>query len=336
MRTMLVTGGAGFIGSNFVRHILGKYDDCAVINLDKLTYAGNPANLHDVADNPRYAFVKGDICNAELVDHLMQRVDLVVNFAAESHVDRSIMGADAFIRTNALGVYTLLDAARRHEVSRFLQVSTDEVYGSLEPDELPWTEAAPPAPRNPYSAAKASGDMMARSFAVTYGLPVVITRASNNIGPFQYPEKRVPLFVTNAIDDLSLPVYGQGGAVRDHLYVTDHCEAIDLVLHKGETGQVYNVGAENEADGMVVTEKILELLEKPKELIQHVTDRPGHDMRYALDTTKIQALGWEQNHSFEDAMRLTVEWYVANEAWWRSIKEGGDYKAYYDRNYSGR
>ena len=336
MRKMLVTGGAGFIGSNFIHHILSKYDDIGVINLDKLTYAGNPNNLHDVADDRRYEFVRGDICNSELVDLLAAQVDMVVNFAAESHVDRSIMDADAFIRTNALGVYTLLDAARRHEVGRFLQVSTDEVYGSLGPDEPAWTEVSPPSPRNPYSAAKASGDMMARSFAITYGLPVVITRASNNIGPYQYPEKRVPLFVTNAMDDVKLPVYGQGGAVRDHLYVTDHCEAIDLVLHEGEAGEIYNVGADNEADGMDVTRKILELLEKPDSLIEHVEDRPGHDMRYALDTTKLKALGWQQKHGFEDAMRLTAEWYVANESWWRPIKEGEDYQAYYRRNYANR
>ncbi len=246
------------------------------------------------------------------------------------------MGADAFVRTNALGVHTLLHTALQNRVERFLQVSTDEVYGSLEPGDPAWTEESPIAPRNPYSAAKASGDMMARAFGITYGMPVVITRASNNIGPFQYPEKRVPLFVTNAIDNLSLPVYGKGGAVRDHLYVRDHCQAIDLVLHEGEPGEIYNVGAENEADGMTVTEKILELLEKPKSLIQYVKDRPGHDMRYALDTTKVRKLGWRPEHGFEDAMRLTVEWYESNEDWWRKTKEGADYQAYYDRQYHKR
>ena len=336
MKTMLVTGGAGFIGGNFVMHILETYADYRVINLDKLTYAGNLDNLKSVEENPRYTFVKGDIGNAELVDYLMQRVDMVANFAAESHVDRSILGADAFMRSNALGVYTLLDAARRHNVARFLQVSTDEVYGSLAPDEPPWTEASPIAPRNPYSVAKAAGDMMARSFAITYGFPVVVTRASNNIGPFQYPEKRVPLFVTNAMDNIPLPVYGKGGAVRDHLYVRDHCEAIDLALHKGEGGEAYNVGAENEADGVEVTEKILDLMEKPKSLIQYVTDRPGHDMRYALDSSKIRALGWKPRYSFEEAMRLTVEWYVANQDWWRKIKEGAEYRAYYERQYGNR
>ncbi len=336
MKTILVTGGAGFIGSHFVRHILKSYKNYRIVNLDKLTYAGNLDNLRDVEAGDRYAFVQGDICNAELVNHLMQRIDMVVNFAAESHVDRSIMGAEEFMQSNALGVYTLLDAARRHGVARFLQVSTDEVYGTLGEDEPAWTEEAVLTPRNPYSVAKASGDMMARAFAITYGLPVVVTRASNNIGSFQYPEKRVPLFITNAIDDTSLPVYGQGGAVRDHLYVTDHCEAIDLVLHKGVDGEAYNVGGENEANGVEVTEKILELLEKPRDLIQYVKDRPGHDMRYSLDSSKIKALGWAPKHDFESALRLTAEWYAANETWWREIKESGGYQAYYQKQYGDR
>jgi dTDP-glucose 4,6-dehydratase len=336
MKDLLVTGGAGFIGSCFIRYFLRAHDDRQVINLDKLTYAGNLANLRDLEDDARYEFVLGDICNAELVNHLMKRVDTVVNFAAESHVDRSIMGAEAFMRTNSLGVYTLLDAARRQDVDRFLQVSTDEVYGSLEEGEPAWSEDAPLLPRNPYSVAKASGDMMARAFAITYGMPVLVTRASNNIGPFQYPEKRVPLFITNAIDDVPVPVYGKGGAVRDHLYVTDHCEAIDLVLQRGEPGEAYNVGGENEADGVTVTEKILELLEKPKDLIQYVTDRPGHDMRYSLDSSKIRDLGWTPKHSFEDSLRLTVEWYLSNPAWWREIKGRGDYQAYYRAQYEDR
>lgn len=336
MKTVLVTGGAGFIGSHFVRYVLETYDDYRVVNLDKLTYAGNLENLRDVEDHPRYEFVQGDICNVELVNHLMGRVDLVANFAAESHVDRSIMGAEEFLHSNALGVYTLLDAARRHGVERFLQVSTDEVYGTLAEGEAPWTEDAPLAPRNPYAVAKAAGDMMARAFAVTYGLPVVVTRASNNIGPFQYPEKRVPLFITNAIDNEPLPVYGDGKQVRDHLYVTDHCRAIDLVLHRGTAGEAYNVGGENEATGIEVTEKILELLEKPKGLIRHVKDRPGHDLRYSLDSSKIKGLGWRPEQDFEGALRLTVEWYEANEAWWRKIKESGGYQAYYQKQYGNR
>lgn len=336
MKTVLVTGGAGFIGSNFIRHLLVAHEDYRVINLDRLTYAGNLDNLRDVEKDPRYEFVQGDICNRDLVGFLMREVDMVVNFAAESHVDRSIMGAEDFMRSNALGVYTLLDAARQHGVERFLQVSTDEVYGTLRKGEPPWTEDAPLAPRNPYSVSKAAGDMMARAFAVTYGLPVVVTRASNNIGPFQYPEKRVPLFITNAIDDLPLPVYGQGLAVRDHLYVTDHCEAIDLVLHRGAVGEVYNVGGENEADGVTVVEKILEFVEKPRTLIQYVKDRPGHDMRYSLDASKIRALGWRPRYNFESALRQTVTWYLENQRWWRKIKESGEYRAYYEKQYGRR
>lgn len=336
MKTILVTGGAGFIGSHFVRHMLHAYRDYRVINLDKLTYAGNLDNVSDIAGDPRYEFVRGDICNAELVHSVMQRVDLVANFAAESHVDRSIMGAEAFMKSNALGVYTLLAAARECGVERFLQVSTDEVYGSLEEGEEPWTEDAPIAPRNPYAVAKASGDLMARAFAITYGLPVVITRAANNIGPFQYPEKRVPIYIANAIDDMPLPVYGAGTAVRDHLYVTDHCAAIDLALHAGTPGEAYNVGGENEADGLSVAEKILAYLEKPKDLLQHVTDRPGHDLRYSLNTSKIAALGWKPKYEFEDALRLTVEWYLSNEGWWRKIRNRAEYRDYYKRQYSGK
>jgi len=336
VKTILVTGGAGFIGSNFVIYLLDKYEDYRVINLDKLTYAGNLDNLRVVEDHPRYEFVRGDIGNRELVDHLMGRVDMVVNFAAESHVDRSIMGADLFIHANAVGVYTLLDAARQSGVERFLQVSTDEVYGSLEADEAPWTETAPLVPRNPYAASKAAGDMMARAFFVTHQLPVVVTRAANNVGPFQYPEKRVPLFVTNAIDDRPLPVYGRGSAVRDHLYVTDHCEAIDLVLHEGEAGQAYNVGAENDADGVALTERILDALGKPRSLIEFVADRPGHDMRYALDCSRLQALGWQPRHGLDDSIARTVEWYVENETWWRKIKESWEFRAYYARQYGNR
>ncbi len=336
MRTILVTGGAGFIGSNYILYVLEQRDDVRVINLDKLTYAGNLDNLSAVANDPRYEFVAGDIGNRELVDHLMPKVNAVVNFAAESHVDRSIMGAEQFMHANATGVYVLLEAARRHGVERFLQVSTDEVYGSLAPDEAPWTEASPLAPRNPYAVSKAAGDMMARSFYITHGLPVLVTRAANNLGPYQYPEKRVPLFITNAIDDRPLPVYGQGTAVRDHLFVTDHCEAIDLVLRCGEPGEVYNVGADNDAGGMELTERILDALGKPRSLIQHVTDRPGHDMRYALDIAKLRRLGWAPRHDLDACIAKTVAWYCDHEAWWRKIKDSWGYRAYYERQYGGR
>ena len=336
MKTMLVTGGAGFIGTNFIRHILTQYPDYRVINLDKLTYAGNLSNLQDLAENPRYDFITGDICDSNLVDALFSQghIHFVVNFAAESHVDRSIMGAGEFLKTNAEGVYTLLQAARKHNIDRFLQVSTDEVYGSLGPTEKPWTERSPLQPRNPYSVTKASGDMMAQAFFHTYSMPIVITRASNNIGPYQYPEKRVPLFITHAIDDLPLPIYGTGLAVRDHLFVTDHCEAIDLVLHQGTPGQIYNVGAENEANGLDVTHAILQHLGKPPDLIAHIADRPGHDQRYALNTEKVQALGWVPKHTFTQALEKTINWYVENDSWWRQLKNSQGFKSYYQKQYA--
>jgi dTDP-glucose 4,6-dehydratase len=336
MKNLLVTGGSGFIGSNFILYMLERHPEYQLLNLDKLTYAGNLENLRAVEQHPRYRFVRGDIANRELVDHLMSGVDLVVNFAAESHVDRSITGGEPFMHTNATGANVLLEAALRHRVGRFLQVSTDEVYGSLTPDEPPWTESAPLAPRNPYAASKAAADLLGRAFYVTHGLPVVTTRAANNVGPYQYPEKRVPLFVTNALDDLPLPVYGRGTAVRDHLYVVDHCEALDLVLHQGEPGEAYNVGAGNDADGLALTERILDRLGKPRELIQHVTDRPGHDMRYALDTSRLQVLGWRPRHDLDAAIEKTVAWYVEHQDWWRRIKESWEFRAYYDRQYGKR
>ncbi|MFT5090519.1 MAG: dTDP-glucose 4,6-dehydratase [Candidatus Latescibacterota bacterium] len=334
MKTVLVTGGCGFIGSNFVRYMLAKYSDYNVVNLDKLTYAGNPENLAEIADNERYRFVQGDICDIETVGPLVKEADLVVNFAAETHVDRSIMGGAEFVQTNISGTYALLDCAREHGVERFLQVSTDEVYGSI--DEGEWTEEWPLEPRSPYSASKASAELLVRAFHVTHDLPTLITRCSNNIGPYQYPEKRVPLFVTNAIDDLALPIYGNGMQVRDHLYVEDHCTAIDLVLHEGQIGQAYNVGGDNDATGLEVVRTILQMLDKPESLIQYVSDRPGHDLRYALDSSKLKALGWKPQCNYEETMRRTVDWYVENEAWWRSIKGGDDFREYYQRNYGKR
>ena len=334
MKTLLITGGCGFIGSNFIHYVLAKYPEYRVVNLDKLTYAGNPANLIELAGGDRYRFVEGDICDPATVGPLVAEADIVVNFAAESHVDRSIMGGAEFVQTNFNGTYTLLDSAVEHGIERFHQISTDEVYGSI--NEGAWTEEWPLAPRNPYSSTKASAELLVRAYHITHGLPAVTTRASNNIGPFQYPEKRVPLYISNAIDDLPLPVYGDGSQVRDHLYVEDHCSAIDLVLHQGEIGEIYNVGGENDATGLEVAKVILKRLGKDESLLTFVTDRSGHDQRYALDSSKVQALGWLPASDFRVAMERTVDWYVENESWWREIKERQDYKDYYQRNYGNR
>ena len=334
MKTLLITGGCGFIGSNFIHYVLAKYPEYRVVNLDKLTYAGNPANLIELADDDRYRFVEGDICDPATVGPLVAEADIVVNFAAESHVDRSIMGGAEFVQTNFNGTYTLLDSAVEHGIERFHQISTDEVYGSI--NEGAWTEEWPLAPRNPYSSTKASAELLVRAYHITHGLPTVTTRASNNVGPFQYPEKRVPLYISNAIDDLPLPVYGDGSQVRDHLYVEDHCSAIDLVLHHGEIGEIYNVGGENDATGLEVAKVILKRLGKDESLLTFVTDRSGHDQRYALDSSKVQALGWQPASDFRVAMERTVDWYVENESWWREIKERQDYKDYYQRNYGNR
>jgi dTDP-glucose 4,6-dehydratase len=334
MKTILVTGGCGFIGSNFVCHVMSRYSDYRVINLDKLTYAGNPANLADLSEDARYRFVQGDICDQETVDPLVQECDFVVNFAAESHVDRSIMGGAEFVQTDVYGTYVLLECARQHGVERFLQISTDEVYGSVE--EGAWTESSPLEPRNPYSASKASAELLVRAYHITHDLQTLVTRASNNIGPFQYPEKRVPLYIANAIDDESLPMYGDGMQVRDHLLVSDHCSAIDLVLHKGVVGEAYNIGGENDATGIDVAHAILSRLGKPESLIEFVKDRAGHDQRYALDSSKVRALGWNPEFDFAAAMNQTIDWYVANEPWWRQIKASEEYRQYYERQYKNR
>ena len=333
-KTLLVTGGSGFIGSNFVRYYLNQYPDDHIINLDKLTYAGNPANLSDFDDDDRYRFVHGDICDVELVDSLVADCDGVFNFAAESHVDRSILGGAEFVQTDVYGTYVLLEAARKHDVEKFHQISTDEVYGSL--TEGAWDEDFPLEPRNPYSASKASAEMLVRAYHITHGLETVVTRASNNIGPYQYPEKRVPLYITNAIDDQPLPVYGNGLQIRDHLFVDDHCSAIDLVFHEGVAGEAYNVGGENEANGVEVARAILEQLGKPESLLQFVEDRAGHDQRYALNSSKVRQLGWQPAVDTEESMRRTIQWYVDNESWWRDIKASDDYLAYYKRQYGER
>ncbi|MBL7199312.1 MAG: dTDP-glucose 4,6-dehydratase [Anaerolineae bacterium] len=337
MQKLMVTGGAGFIGSNFVRHVLRTYPDVHVLVYDKMTYAGNLDNLKDVAEDyaERYSFERGDIADAARVDEVMQqcRIDTIVNFAAETHVDRSLMGADSFIRTDVFGTYVLLEAAKTYDIERYHQVSTDEVYGQvLEGASL---ETDPLHTRSPYSASKAGGDLMCIAYHESFGLPVTITRGSNNIGPYQYPEKVVPLFVTNAIDDLPLPLYGDGRQMRDYQYVLDHCEGIDVVLHKGQPGEIYNVGTEVETENIVMTHAILDLLGKPYSLIQPVTDRPGHDRRYSIHCAKLRALGWRSRHTFEQAIEKTVRWYVENEWWWRKIKNG-EYIEYYRKQYAGR
>jgi dTDP-glucose 4,6-dehydratase len=336
MKHIMVTGGAGFIGSNFVRTLLDRHPDYHILVFDKLTYAGNLDNLLDVDDDPRYRFVQGDICDAEAVAEAVQvgQIDTIVNFAAESHVDRSIMDPDAFIKTDVYGTYVLLEAARRFGLERYHQVSTDEVYGHI-PGDHRSLETDPVAPRSPYAASKASGDLMTLAYHVTYQLPVTITRGANNIGPYQYPEKVVPLFVTNALEDQPLPVYGDGKQRRDYQYVIDHCEAIDVVLHRGQIGEVYNVGTGREMENLTMIEILLDELGKPRSLIQHVEDRPGHDRRYCLNVDKLKALGWQPHHSHEEAIRATVRWYVANTWWWRKIK-AGEFREYYQRLYGER
>lgn len=330
---LLVTGGAGFIGSAFVRRVLERHANASVTVLDKLTYAGNLANLEPVASDPRYTFVRGDIADADLVDRLAAEVEAIVNFAAESHVDRSIEEPDAFIRTDVYGTFVLLEAARRHEHTRYLQVSTDEVYGHV--PEGSSTETDPLKPRSPYSASKAAGDLLVGAYHTTYGLSAVVTRASNNFGPFQYPEKVIPLFITNAIDDEMLPLYGDGLQIRDWLYVDDHCDALETVLVRGEPGQTYNVGGGNELTNLELTRMILEQLGKPMSLVRRVEDRPGHDRRYSVDSSRIRELGWMPAHDFADALSRTVDWYRKNEAWWRPLKSG-EYLAYYRRQYGDR
>jgi len=368
---LLITGGAGFIGSNFVRHIVKKYPGYKIVVLDKLTYAGNldnlkeflnPGNLylrkdyktsypHHQVENfwsgvkarftekkllaDRLLFIQGDICDSQLVERITPGVDVVVNFAAQSHVDRSILEAGSFVTTDVYGTYVLLEAARKHKISRLIQIGTDETYGSIEKGSFKETD--PLNPSSPYAASKAAADLLVKSYYVTYDLPVIITRSSNNFGPYQYPEKLIPLFITNAIDDMHLPLYGDGMNVRDWLYVIDNCSAIDLVLHKGRLGEIYNIGADNEQTNLEITRMILELLDKSEKLIKLVQDRPGHDQRYALTSSKIKKLGWKTGCDFEEAVKRTVDWYIDNENWWRKIKERDkDYREYYRKQYIER
>ncbi|MBU4220594.1 MAG: dTDP-glucose 4,6-dehydratase [Euryarchaeota archaeon] len=315
---ILVTGGLGFIGSNFIRHMLEKYNDHRVINLDMQTYAGNPDNLKDVEKNPNYSYVKGDICDPTVVDKVMQKVDNVVHFAAESHVDRSIEDASAFVRTNVLGTFTLLESARKYKVSRFIHISTDEVYGSRERGSF--REKDRLTPSSPYSSSKASSDLLAQSYYLTHKLPVIITRCTNNYGPYQYPEKLIPLFITNLLENKKVPVYGTGKNVRDWIYVLDHCKAVDFVLHNGIPGEIYNIGGGAERSNIDITKKIIKSLDADESMIEYVKDRPGHDFRYSLNCTKLLKLGWVPEHGFNEALESTVRWYVENQWWWKKLK----------------
>ena len=335
---LLVTGGAGFIGSNFIHYMLGAHPDVQIVNLDALTYAGNLENLAGIANDPRYTFVKGDIAEAAEVDVIFaaHTFDAVLNFAAESHVDRSLHhGAAAFIRANVLGTQLLLDAARARGVPRFVQISTDEVYGSLGPEGA-FSETTPIAPNNPYAATKAGADFLALAAHRSHGLDLVITRCSNNYGPYQFPEKLIPLMIGNALENKPLPVYGDGLHVRDWLYVEDHCSAIDAVLRRGRTGEVYNIGGMNDVPNLHVVKTLLQLLDKPESLIQFVKDRPGHDRRYAMDATRMRdELGWSPRYPFEEGLKQTVDWYLANGEWLARVRSG-DYAGYYERMYAGR
>ena len=322
-KKILITGGAGFIGSNFVKYMLRKTKDVGrrtkVINLDKLTYSGNLDNLKDIAKNPRYEFVKGDICDKKLVSRLAKESDAIINFAAESHVDRSIRDSSEFIRTNISGTQVLLDAAKEHKIRRLIHISTDEVYGSIAKGHF--NEDSPLAPNSPYAASKAAADLLVRSYFVTHKLPAIITRSSNNFGPYQYPEKVIPLFITNALENKKVPLYADGSNVREWLYVEDNCSAIDFILNFGKIGEIYNIGSENEMKNIDLTKMVLKILGKDERLIKFVKDRPGHDKRYALTFRKLKELGWEPQHKFKDALEATVLWYKENVKWWKRLKK---------------
>ena len=347
MKKYLITGCAGFIGSNFVHYMLKKYPEILLVNLDKLTYAGNLENLKDVEGDPRHVFVQGDICDKELVESLFAKYDFdyVINFAAESHVDRSIKNPEIFVQSNVMGTVNLLQRAKEawydaeaktwKEGKKYLQVSTDEVYGALGAEGF-FMETTPLCPHSPYSSSKASADMFVMAFHDTYGMPINITRCSNNYGPYHFPEKLIPLMIANALADKPLPVYGEGLNVRDWLYVEDHCKAIDLIIHKGRVGEVYNIGGHNERTNLEVVKTILKALNKPESLIKFVTDRPGHDRRYAIDPTKIETeLGWKPKYNFDTGIQQTIQWYLDNQEWWKNILSG-EYSNYFDKMYGNR
>lgn len=330
---LLVTGGAGFIGSNFIQHILKTYPTYEIINLDALTYAGNLENLREFEKNPKYTFVRGDICDKELVKELVAKVDTIVHFAAESHVDRSIMDSEAFVRTNVIGTHTLLEAARQAGNKRFHHVSTDEVFGSLSADEAPFSEITPYDPRSPYSASKAGSDHLVRAYFHTHNLPITISNCSNNYGPYHFPEKLIPLIITNLIEDKEIPIYGDGMQVRDWLFVSDHCKAIDLIIHRGKIGETYCIGGASEKPNLEIAKNILTMLGKDESSIKFVEDRKGHDRRYAIDFSKIKnELGWEPQVTFEEGLQKTVAWFLENETWWKNVKSG-EYQTYYDKQY---
>jgi dTDP-glucose 4,6-dehydratase len=333
---ILVTGGAGFIGSNFIRYLVEKYKDYQVVNLDKLTYAGNLENLRDVENNPNYEFIKGDIGDYRLVEEILQRgIGVIINFAAESHVDRSIEDPQVFIKTNVLGTQTLLDAGRKYKLSRFIQISTDEVYGSLGATGY-FTESTQLAPNSPYSASKAGADLLVRAYYKSFDFPTIISRCSNNYGPYQFPEKLIPLVITNALEGKELPIYGDGLNIRDWIYVDDHSRALDLILHRGREGEIYNIGGENERTNLDIVKFIVKELGEPESLITFVKDRPGHDRRYAIDPSKLRKeLGWKSQIDFQGGLRETIRWYRDNREWWEKVKSG-EYLEYYARMYGNR
>ncbi len=329
---LLITGGAGFIGSNFIHHILKKYSDYQIVNIDKLTYCGNLDNLKEVEDDPRYEFIKCDICDKERIDEIFEEEDpdLVVNFAAETHVDRSILDPDAFVKTNFLGTHILLEAAKKFGIERFLHISTDETYGSIENGKFKEDDIL--MPNSPYSASKASADLLARSYYKTFSLPVIITRSSNNYGPYQFPEKIIPLFISNISEGKKVPVYGTGKNIRDWIYVLDNCEGLDAALHNGEIGEIYNIGGGNEKTNLELTKIILNELGKDESHIEYVEDRLGHDLRYALDIEKVSKIGWEPKHTFENAIKKTINWYLENENWWKKLQTK-ELDEYYEKQY---
>jgi dTDP-glucose 4,6-dehydratase len=329
---LLITGGAGFIGSNFIRYILGKHPAYQVINLDKLTYCGNLDNLRDIEKNPNYKFIKGDICNKALVNDIFQKEkpDFVVNFAAATHVDRSVLEPEIFTKTNILGTHILLEAARKYRIKRFEHISTDEVYGTIKEGKFKETNSL--LPNSPYAASKAGADLLVRAYYKTFGLPVLITRSSNNFGPYQYPEKMIPLFITNLLENNKVPLYGTGKNIRDWLYVLDNCAGIDIVLHKGEIGEIYNIGGSNEKTNLEITKIILKELNKDESCIKYVKDRPGHDFRYAVDAGRIRQFGWKSKYRFAEVLKETIKWYQNNRWWWEKIKSG-EYLKYYKKQY---